>query len=136
MLGVVFWYTAGKHPPALFRVSPKPLELPENWHRPTRSASGRSHTNPHRRDHPSVQSTVYDIMRWRKRPLILSFQPFVTELALLLSISKTTRSQLTTGGAQQVSHTKRILSVAWLLCFHHNSPCSIATASQHLCAIF
>ena len=47
---------ASKHPTALFCVSPEPLWSPENWHRPTRSASGHPRTNLHGPDHPVVQS--------------------------------------------------------------------------------
>ena len=111
------------------------LRLLRSWHRSTHSIPIHLHTNLHRL---ATQSTVSDIIRCSKLSLVLSSQPFVTELALLLSTPPATQSQPHTRKCptslphkENTAHHVTILEASGTLLprFHRSLPCSIAAAN-------
>ena len=97
-----------------------------------------THQSPQAGPSCCTDSMVSNIIRCSTVSLASSSQPFVTELARLLSIPQVTRSQLHTGrcptSRPHKENTVRRLTTlgtpgTTLPCFHHNSPCSILTAN-------
>ena len=89
-----------------------------------------------------TESTVSDIICCSKLSLISSSQPFVTELALLLSTLQATWSKPHTGKCPtSLPHKENTAccvtisgaSGTMLPRFHRNLPCSIATANPNTC---
>ena len=116
------------------------LRLLRSWHQPTRSVPIRLHTNLHGLDRLIAQSTVSDIIRCSKLSFVSSSQPFVTELAFLLSTPQATWSQPHTGKCltspphkEKTTHHVTILGASGTMLprFHRNLPCSITTANPN-----
>ena len=78
----------------LFNATPIAKELASTH---TFSSRPSTYQSPWAGSSCCTESTVSDIIRCSKLSLVSSFQPFVTELALLLSTPQATRSQPHTG---------------------------------------
>ena len=106
----------------------------------TFSSRPSTHQSPWTGSSHCTESTISDIIRCGKLSFVLSSQPFVTELALLLSTPQATRSQPHTGKCptsllHKENSARRVTisgaSGTMLPRFHRNLPCSVATANPN-----